>query len=154
MHLACNHPCSLTSQRKLTKLPPWTGEQLNHKAEGTLDAFPLGGVRGHFVQSRVEFSHLIVLCIRCCVRTTNTSVLTVSINIAFNALHALIFVSTVSTNKIPYSMHNSIALILCINYLDMPFNVNKVTMMTMSGFLTISFEVGVTVIQTLNQREF
>ena len=65
---------------------------------------------------------------------------TVLTYIAFNALHALIFVSTVSTNKIPYSIHNSIALILCINHLDMPFNVHttdKVTMITVSGFLTI-----------------
>ena len=65
---------------------------------------------------------------------------TVSTNIAFNALHALIFVSTVLTNKILYSMHNSIALILCIDHLDMPFNVHttdKVTMITVSGFLTI-----------------
>ena len=106
----------------------WIENQLNIK------------VRGHFIQSRVEFSHLIVLCIRCCVRATNTSVSTVSTNIAFNALHALIFVSTVSTNKIPYTIHNSIALILCINHLDMPFNVHttdKVTMITVSGFLTI-----------------
>ena len=35
-----------------------------------------------------------------------TVVSTVSTNIAFNALHALIFVSTVSPNKIPYSIHN------------------------------------------------
>ena len=97
-------------------------------------------VRGHFIQSRVEFSHLIVLCIRCCVRATNTSVSTVSTNIAFNALHALIFVSSVLTNKIPYTIQNSIALIPCIDYLDMPFNVhttNNVTMITVSGFLTI-----------------
>ena len=53
-----------------------------------------------------------------------TVVLTVSTNIAFNALHALIFISTVSTNKIPYSIHNSVALIFCINCLDMPFNVH------------------------------
>ena len=69
-----------------------------------------------------------------------TVVSTVSTNIAFNALHALIFVSIVSTNKIPYSIHNSIALILCIDHLDMPFNVHttdKVTMITVSGFLTI-----------------
>ena len=69
-----------------------------------------------------------------------TVVSTVSTNIAFNALHALIFVWTVSTNKIPYSIHISIALILCINHLDMPFNVHttdKVTMITVSGFLTI-----------------
>ena len=64
-----------------------------------------------------------------------TVVLTVSTNIAFNALHTLIFVSTVSTNKIPYSIHNSIALILCIDHLNMPFNVH--TMITVSGFLTI-----------------
>ena len=69
-----------------------------------------------------------------------TVVSTVSTNIAFNALHALIFVSTVLTNKIPYSVHNSIALILCIDHLNMPFNVHttdKVTMITVSGFLTI-----------------
>ena len=30
--------------------------------------------------------------------------------------------SMVLTNKIPYSMHNSIALIFCINCLYMPFN--------------------------------
>ena len=41
-----------------------------------------------------EFSHLI---------EPQTPVSTVSTNIALNALHALIFVSTVSTNKIPYS---------------------------------------------------
>ena len=96
--------------------------------------------RGHFIQSTVEFSHLIVLCIRCCVRATNTSVSTVSTNIAFNALHALIFISTVSTNKIPYTIHNSITLILCIDHLNMPFNVHttdKVTLITVSGFLTI-----------------
>ena len=83
-------------------------------------------------------------------------VLTVSTYIAFNALHALIFVSTVSTNKIPYSIYNSIALILCIDHLNMPFNVHttdKVTMITVSGFLTILFEVGLTVIQTLIQSE-
>ena len=39
----------------------------------------------------------------------------------------------------------------------MPFNVHttdKVTMMTVSDFLTIYFEVGLNVIQTLNWREF
>ena len=61
-----------------------------------------------------------------------TVVSTVSTNIAFNALRALIFVSTVSTNKIPYTIYNSIALILCIDRLDIPFNVNKVTMITVS----------------------
>ena len=66
-----------------------------------------------------------------------TVVSTVSTNIAFNALHALIFVSTVSTNKIPYSIHNSIALILCIDHLDMVHTTDKVTMITVSGFLTI-----------------
>ena len=69
-----------------------------------------------------------------CVLTVASTVLT---NIAFNALRALMFVSTVSTNKIPYTIYNSIALILCIDHLDMPFNVNKVTMITVSGFLTI-----------------
>ena len=66
-----------------------------------------------------------------------TVVSTVSTNIAFNTLHALIFILTVLTNKIPYTLYNSIALILCVNHLDIPFNVNKVTMITMSGFLTI-----------------
>ena len=95
------------------------------------------GARGHFIQSRVEFSHLMVLCIRCCVRVINTSVSTVSTNITFNALHALIFVLTVLTNKIPYTILNSIALILCIECLNMSFNADKVTMITVSGFLTI-----------------
>ena len=67
----------------------------------------------------IQFSHLIVFCIRCCVRPTNTSVNSVK-NIALNALHVLIFISTVSTKKIPYSIHNSIALIFCINHLNMP----------------------------------
>ena len=43
-------------------------------------------------------------------------------------------------NKIPYTIYNSIALILCIDHLNMPFNVHttdKVTMITVSGFLTI-----------------
>ena len=69
-----------------------------------------------------------------------TVVLTVLTNIAFNALCALIFVSTVLINNIAYTIHNSIALILCIDRLDMPFNVHKtdeVTMITVSGFLTI-----------------
>ena len=38
------------------------------------------------------------------------------------------------------SIHNSIALILCIDHLNMPFNVHttdKVTMITVSDFLTI-----------------
>ena len=37
----------------------------------------------------------------------------------------LTVVSAVSTNKIPYSIHNSIALIFCIACLDMPFNVHS-----------------------------
>ena len=47
---------------------------------------------------------------------------------------------TLLTNNIAYTIHNSIALIPCINHLNMPFNVHtsdKVTMMTVSGFLTI-----------------
>ena len=56
---------------------------------------------------------------------------TVSTNIAFNALYALIFVSTVSTNKIPYTIHNSIALIFCIDFLDMPFNIHTTDKVTM-----------------------
>ena len=50
---------------------------------------------------------------------------TVSTYIVFNALHVLIFILTASTKKIPYSIHNSIALIFCIDCLDMPFNVHS-----------------------------
>ena len=54
-----------------------------------------------------------------------TVVSRVSTNIAFNALCALIFILTVLRNKIPYSIHNSIALIFCIDCLDMHFNVHS-----------------------------
>ena len=50
------------------------------------------------------------------------------------------YINTVDTNKIPYSIHNNIALIFCVDHLNMPFNVHttdKVTMMIISGFLTI-----------------
>ena len=60
-----------------------------------------------------------------------TPVSTVSTNIAFNALYALIFISTVLTNKIPYSIRNSIALIFFIDFLDMPFNVHTTDKVTM-----------------------
>ena len=66
--------------------------------------------------SILVFSHLIVLSIRCCVRATNNSVSTVLTNIAFNALHALIFISTVSTNKIPYTIYNSVAIYYICQY--------------------------------------
>ena len=52
-----------------------------------------------------------------------TVVSTVSTNIAFNALRALIFISTVSTNNMAYSIHKSIALIFCIDHLDVPFTI-------------------------------
>ena len=45
-----------------------------------------------------------------------------------------------SVDNIAYTIHNSIALILCIDNLDIPLNVHitdKVTMITVSGFLTI-----------------
>ena len=51
------------------------------------------------------------------------------------------------------TIHNSIALILCINHLDMPFNVHTTDKVTVSGFLTILLEVGLTVIQLLIQSE-
>ena len=63
--------------------------------------------------------------------------------------------STPSTNNIAHTIHNSIALILCIDCLDMPFNVHttdKVTMITVSGFLTIYFEVGLTIIQRVKSK--
>ena len=88
---------------------------------------------------RVEYSfHMSLLCIQCCVKVTNTSVNSVDKHsiqcIACFDLHVN------SVNNIAYTIHNSIALILCIDHLDMPFNVHttdKVTMITMSGFLTI-----------------
>ena len=52
----------------------------------------------------------------------------------------IVFSVYVNTVKKQHSIHNSIALILYINHLDMPFNVHTtdgVTMMTVSGFLTI-----------------
>ena len=62
----------------------------------------------------IQFSHLIVLCIRCCVRATNTSVDKHSIKcIACFDLHID------SINK-QHNIYNSIALILCIDHLDMP----------------------------------
>ena len=48
--------------------------------------------------------------------------------------------SALLTTNIQYTIHNSMALILCIDHLDMPFNVHttdKVTMIIVSGFLTI-----------------
>ena len=76
-----------------------------------------------------------------CVLRVVSTVLT---NIAFNTLLALIFVSRVSTNKIPYSIHNSIALIFCIDCLDMPFNVhskyNVDSNMKTSNYMKIQFK--------------
>ena len=92
------------------------------------------GLRGHFIQSTVEFSHLLVLCTGCCVRATNTSVLTISTNLAFNAF-AYFDLCINSVDK--YTIHNSIALILCMDCLDMPFNVHTTDKVTVSGFLTI-----------------
>ena len=49
---------------------------LTQNIQGTVDRssipIPLGEPSGHFIQSRAEFSHLIVLCIRYCVRASNT----------------------------------------------------------------------------------
>ena len=58
---------------------------------------------------RVEFSHLI----------TQTPVL------------------TALTNNIVYTIHNSMALILCVDHLNMSFNVHITDKVTVSGFLTI-----------------
>ena len=94
------------------------------------------------------FSHLIVLCKRCCVRATNNSVSTVSTNIAFNALYALIFISTVSTNKIPYTIYNSVAIYYICQYcryrtrMSNAFNViyvNTVDTKQIHMFLPITF---------------
>ena len=72
----------------------------------------------------IQFSHLITLYTVLCI-SHKTPVSTVSTNIAFNALHALMFISTVSTNNIAYTICNIIALILCIGCLDMPFDVHS-----------------------------
>ena len=81
----------------------------------------------------MQFSHLIVLCIRCCVRATNTSVDKHSIKcIACFDLR----IDSVDKQD-TYSIHNSIALIFCIDCLDMPFNVHTTDKVTVSGFLTI-----------------
>ena len=47
------------------------------------------------------------------------------------------YINTVDTNKIPYSIQKSIALIFCIDCLDMSFNVHTTDKVTVSGFLTI-----------------
>ena len=87
---------------------------------------------------RVEYSfHTSLLCIQCCAKATNTSV--DSVNKHSIQCIACFDLHVDSVNK-QHSIHNSIALILCIDHLDMPFNVHttdKVTMITMSGFLTI-----------------
>ena len=69
-----------------------------------------------YAMLRLSFSHLIALSIRCCVRATNNSISTVSTNIAFNELHALIFLLTVSTNKIPYTIYYSVAIYYICRY--------------------------------------
>ena len=83
-----------------------------------------------------SFQNLIVLCIRCCLRATNTSVDSVvkhSIKcIACFDLH----IDSVNKQD-TYSIHNSIALIFCIDCLDMPFNAHTTDKVTVSGFLTI-----------------
>ena len=48
-----------------------------------------------------------------------------------------LYMSTLSANNIAYTIHSSIALILCIEHLDMPFNVHTTDKVTVSGFLTI-----------------
>ena len=87
---------------------------------------------------RVEYSiHTSLLCIQCFAKATNTSV--DSVNKHSIQCIACFDRHVNSVNK-QHSIHNSIALILCIDHLDMPFNVHttdKVTMITMSGFLTI-----------------
>ena len=93
VHLACNYPCSLTSPRKLTKLPPqtdwWTAKPTRQKAFQI--AFPSREVRGTVY--RVEFSHL---CIQCCVRATNISVSTILTYTAFEGLKHYMLWSHVS----------------------------------------------------------
>ena len=60
------------------------------------------------------------------------------------ATNTSIFVLTVSTNNIAYTIHNSIALIFSIDCLDMPFNVhsnyNVVSNMETSNYMKIRFK--------------
>ena len=49
----------------------------------------------------------------------------------------VLYMSTLSTNNIANTIHNSIALILCMDHLNMPFNVHTTDKVTVSGFLTI-----------------
>ena len=126
---------SIQDKDLLTKLPPQTGEQLN--PEGFSNSLPSWQGQEATLY-RVEYSfHTSLLCIQCWIKATNTSGDSVDKHsiqcIACFDLHVN------SVNK-QHSIHNSIALILCIDHLDMPFNVHttdKVTMITVSGFLTI-----------------
>ena len=64
----CNHPCSLTSPRKLTRLPPQNGEQLNpqdRRHSRSSVTFPLGWTRSHFIQSRVFTPHSTLYTVLC-----------------------------------------------------------------------------------------
>ena len=72
VHLACNHPCSLTSPRKLTKLPPltdwwWTTKPPRQKAQ---IAFPPGrGERPLYTEYNTPLTPLTwvtLLCIVLC----------------------------------------------------------------------------------------
>ena len=60
------------------------------------------------------------------------------------ATNTSIFVSTVSTKNIAYTIHNSIALIFSIDCLDMPFNVhlnyNVVSNMKTLNYMKIRFK--------------
>ena len=58
--------------------------------------------------SILVFSHLIVLCIRCHVRATNTSVSTVSTNLACNALCFDLYIDSVDKKD---TIHNIIILL-------------------------------------------
>ena len=109
-----------SAQEELTKLPPQT--------------------RGNFIECSF---HTSLLCIPCCVKATNTSVNSVD-------KHGIQCIACFNRHidsvdkKIPYSIHNSIALIFCINCLDMPFNVysnyNLDSNMKTSNYMKIQFK--------------
>ena len=68
---------------------------------------------------RVEYSfHTSLLCIQCCVKATNTSVDSVD---KHSIQCIACFDLQVNSVDKQHIIHNSIALILCINHLDMPF---------------------------------
>ena len=72
MRLACNHPCSVTSPRKFTKLPPRTAWWWTAKPTGRTATTSLPSWRGEgplYTEYLRHLRHESVLCIQCCVKS-------------------------------------------------------------------------------------